>query len=137
MGSVQQSMPVPIETSSKPNLDSNSIMKATHISEPFRPMNLFAVSTSSTSSLTDAPNHHKNYVSAPLCPLARPSGYSSKSMRIWCTFETLSMNCFCQINLLHQQPQFKPSSMVQLEFSSLLGIDGSKHIRTIKNEHHP
>ncbi len=137
MEPVQHSMSVPIRTSSKPTLDSNSIMKATHTSEPFHPINLFAASTSLTSSLTDSPNHHLNSVSTLLCLLASPGGYLSKSMCIWRTFKTLTVNCFCKINVPHQQPQFRPSSMVQLEFGSLLGIDGSKHIRRIKNEHHP
>ena len=130
MGSVQHSMPAPIPTSSKPILESNSIMKATHTSEPFRPTSSFAVSTSSTSSLTDSPSHHTNSVSTLLCPLARPSGYSSKSTHIWCTFETLTVNCFRQTNLPHLQPPFRHSSMVQLEYGSLLGIDGSQHIQT-------
>jgi len=130
MGSVQHSMPVPILTSSKPTLETNSIMKATHTSEPFCPTNLFAASTSLTSSLTVSPSHHINSVLTPLCPLARPSGYSSKSTHIWCTFETLTVNCFCQTNLPRLQPPFRHSSMVQLEYSSLLGIDGSQHIRT-------
>jgi hypothetical protein len=45
----------------------------------------FAASTSLTSSLTDSLNHHTNSVSTPLCLLACPSGYSSKSTHIWCT----------------------------------------------------
>jgi len=129
MGSVQHSMPVPILTSSKPTLESNSIMKATHTSEPFRPTNLSAASTSSTSSLTDSPSHHINSVLMPLCPLARPSGYSSKFTNIWCTFEMLTVNCFHQTNSPRLQPPFRHSSMVQLEYGSLLGIDGSRHIR--------
>jgi len=132
MGSVQHPMPVPIRTSSKPTSDLNSIIKATHTLEPFCPTNLFVASTSSASSLTDSPNHHINSVLMPLCPLARPSGYSSKSTHIWCTFKMLTVNCFCQTNLPHQQPQFRPLSMVQLKFGSLLGIDGSKHIQTIR-----
>ncbi len=130
MGSVQRSMPVPIRTYSKPTLESNSIMKATHTSEPFCPTNLFAASTSSTSSLTDSPSHHIHSVLTPLCPLARPSGYSSKSTHIWCTFEMLTVNCFRQTNSPRLQPPFRHSSMVQLEFGSLLGIDGSRHIQT-------
>jgi hypothetical protein len=130
MGSVQHSMLVPIRTSSKPTLESNSFMKATHTSEPFRPTNLFAALTSSTSSLTDSPSHHINSVLTPLCPLARSSGYSSKFTHIWCTFEMLTVNCFRQTNLLRLQPPFRRSLMARLEFGSLLGIDGSRRIQT-------
>jgi hypothetical protein len=72
---------------SKPILDSSLIMRVTHTSKPFHPTNLFTASTSSTSSLTDSFNHHTNFASTPLCLLAHPSGYSSKSTHIWCTLE--------------------------------------------------
>ncbi len=63
-------------------LEFNLIMKVTHTLEPFCPTNSFIASTSSTSSLTDSLNHHANSVLMPLCLLARPSGYSSKSTHI-------------------------------------------------------
>ncbi len=103
MGSVQHSMPVPIWTSAKPISDSSLIiMTVIHTSEPFHPTNLFTASTLSTSSLTDSLNRHSNSASTPICLLAHPSGYSSKSTHIWCTLEIPTVNCFCQTNLPHK-----------------------------------
>ena len=101
----------------------------TKLASSLGPTRLFPASTSSTSSLTNSPSHHINSVLTPLCPLARPSGYSSKFTHIWCTFEMLTVNCFRQTNSPCLQPPFRHSSMVRLEFGSLLEIDGSQHIQ--------
>ena len=130
MGYALLSTPALTPTSSNITLESSFITRTTVTSGLSHPMNLSNASDSLTVSLIAYHTLLTNLHWMLQCHPALQHGSSSKSICIFHTFVTRTVKYFCQTNLLPQLPPFRHLSMVRLEYGSLLGIDGSRHIRT-------